>query len=238
MNRIHALMLLWCIFFNPVEQNKLLGKQNLESIFVDIYQTSKWNSNHDESQSGVGSTIRCTKVIRSCLPQILTTLQAQSILDIPCGDFNWMRITDLGNVKYIGADIVPSIIQKNQQTYTTNNRTFLHLDATCNPIPKADIILCRDCLAHLSLKNVLLALKNFKRSGATYLLVSSFSKGTLNRDIVDGEWQPLNFFLPPFNFPTPLLDIDEQSPEVPDLTYKKHLVLWNIQELNLESIVI
>ena len=58
-----------------------------------------------------------------------------------------MQKVKLGNVKYIGVDIVPDIIKDNEQ-YENKNRSFSQLDITRNELPLADLILVRDCLVH------------------------------------------------------------------------------------------
>ena len=40
----------------------------------------------------------------------------------------------------------------------------MHLDATCDQLPKVDTILCRDCLQHLTYEHAKQVLLNFKKS--------------------------------------------------------------------------
>jgi hypothetical protein len=44
------------------------------------------------------------------------------------------------------------------------------LDLVRDPLPRADAVLCRDCLIHLSLEEGRRAPENIRRSGAAYLL--------------------------------------------------------------------
>lgn len=37
---------------------------------------------------------------------MLKKYSIKSILDIPCGDFSWMKKIELDGIEYIGADIV------------------------------------------------------------------------------------------------------------------------------------
>ena len=39
------------------------------------------------------------------------------MLDIPCGDFYWMKEVDLKDIEYIGADIVDELIKKNNDKF-------------------------------------------------------------------------------------------------------------------------
>src|SRR5688572_21428961 len=130
-----------------------------EVIFSEIYERNLWGD--PESASGRGSTLRRTTVIRRVLPALLSDLGAKSLLDAPCGDFNWMRYTELGPVTYIGADVVPSLVARNEQRFGSHGRKFVILDITKSEIPTVSVILCRDCFAHLSFRNIRSAVANF-----------------------------------------------------------------------------
>ena len=54
--------------------------------------------------------------------------EIKSILDIPCGDFNWFQKINLNKLRYIGADIVKEIVKSNLKKYKTDNINFLELD--------------------------------------------------------------------------------------------------------------
>jgi hypothetical protein len=185
-----------------------------------------WGS--EESRSGEGSELKQTEIIRQELPRLVATYRLQSMLDIPCGDFNWMQTIDLA-IPYTGADIVEEIVRMNQQKYTHDRRSFLKLNLTCDELPKVDLVLCRDCLFHFSYENVFLALDSIKRSGSTYLLTTTNTGVKQNHDIVTGEFRRLNLQIAPFSLPEPLLLIDENcpNPNIPD----KHLGLWRIADL-------
>jgi hypothetical protein len=61
--------------------------------------------------------MRYTETIRQTLPALLAELRVESMLDLPCGDFNWMKQVELPVSRYIGADIVEPLIAKNQGQY-------------------------------------------------------------------------------------------------------------------------
>ena len=193
------------------------------AVFTEHYRKNGWGCG--ESVSGEGSTVEQTACVRQVLPKIVKDFEIRSMLDIPCGDFNWMRILDLP-VKYIGADIVERIVTTNQQRYSTPLRSFLRLDLTCDKLPLVDLILCRDCLFHFSFAHASKALVNIKRCGARFLLTTTNTRLQQNRDIVTGEWRRLNLQLPPFSLPRPLMLIDEKCPN--PASQDKHLGLWRI----------
>jgi hypothetical protein len=149
------------------------------------------------------------------------------MLDIPCGDFAWMRHVDIGAAKYIGADIIRELILSHERLHTTNNRRFAVLDIVADELPQADLILCRDCLVHFSYRLIRKAVRNIGCSQATYLLTTTFPEHS-NSDIVTGNWRPLNLCRPPFDFPPPIQLINEGHP--PPYA-DKSLGLWQISGL-------
>ena len=87
------------------------GTRYMEGVFSEIYSNNSWGDT--ESVSGPGSSLAQTAVIRRELPILLKKIDAESLLDAPCGDYNWMKYTELNLDKYIGADIVPELIINN-----------------------------------------------------------------------------------------------------------------------------
>jgi SAM-dependent methyltransferase len=196
---------------------------SLTRVFSEIYHTNAWQD--PESVSGRGSTLAKTGVIMSHLPVLLQELNAKTLLDAACGDLNWMRYVQLCSVKYIGIDVVPDLISRNRQLYEDQQRTFAVLDITRDRLPNADIILCRDCLIHLSFRRTAAAIANFKKTTATHLLCTTHTTITENIDCTDGSWRNVNLALPPFNFPAPLRLIVE------DAELGKCLGVWRLEDL-------
>lgn len=197
-----------------------------QQVFSKIYKTNHWGSK--ESVSGAGSTKNITKPILTGLHQVLTTYDINSLLDIPCGDFNWMRGLRLDNRQYIGADIVAELIEKNK-IYTKDNIKFMCLDITSDSLPKVDLVFTRDCFVHLKLKDIKQALNNIVASNpSSYLMMTNFSSERKNSDIpVTGIWRKLNFQAEPFNFPTPLMSIFENNSK----DSQQQLALWKISDI-------
>jgi SAM-dependent methyltransferase len=179
-----------------------------ENNFEEIYKHNFWQNK--ESLSGYGSSVKNTGKIRAALPKLWEKYGINSFLDAPCGDFNWMNQVDKSEIEYIGCDIVHSIIEKNQQSYTTENVRFYHLDLTTDDLPKADMIMCRDCFQHISYENIHKILANFKRSGAKYLLLTTYPATRKNWDtIIDGDYRPLNISIAPFHLTNHIETIKE-----------------------------
>ena len=211
------------------ERAEELAKLALWERFERIYSTNLWSD--PESRSGVGSRLDSTRVLRAELPMALRQLEARVLLDVPCGDFTWMEHVDLTGIEYIGGDIVPSIVEQNQRLYASESRRFARLDLTRDLLPSADVLLCRDCLVHLSYANIRAVLANIARSNIRFLLMTSFPGRRDNYDVADGDWRTLDFQAPPFSFPEPCLAIVENCEEEDGSYADKSLLAWRAQDV-------
>lgn len=180
----------------------------LTARFKEIFDANLWQSK--ESVSGSGSELASTETLRSELPFVFLKYGIKSMLDIPCGDFNWMKEVNLKGIDYIGADIVPDIVEINKTKFPKTK--FRILDLTTDILPQVDLIFVRDCLGHLSNANLDKAIKNIIRSKSKYLLVTSFTKQTANPDIPDGSWKPINLMVAPY-YLKPIYLINENCKE-------------------------
>ncbi len=206
-----------------------LTDNSIEDRFNYIYRTNHWRGK--KSISGQGSELSQTKTIRENLPEIFVKYKIQSMLDLPCGDFNWMENISLNLSSYIGGDIVQEIIDSNNRNYSNEIRSFVKLDITKDPLPKVDLIFCRDCFVHLSNDDILKAIENIKKSQAKLFMTTTFTACRSNEDIVTGDWRILNLMKKPFNFPKATLILNENCTEGDGTYADKSLGLWKINDL-------
>lgn len=193
-------------------------------IFLDIYNTNFWRD--QESRSGTGSSIIKTRRLADNLPELFKQFDIKSILDLPCGDYNWMRIVDLTTIDYTGADLVPEIVKDNRIKYPEVN--FIELDIIDGEIPYADLVLIRDCLVHFPNQLVFKSLYNICLSDCKYVLTTTFPEHLNTIDIEMGKWRPLNLEAEPFNLPKPRFIINEGL--VGD-AYDKSMALWTVEDI-------
>jgi len=200
--------------------------------FSHIYRKNLWTGS--ESRSGPGSSLKETEQVRSLLPPLLKKYGIKTFVDIPCGDWNWMKTidwSDVGVERYFGGDIVSEIIDENKKRFGSDRCEFAPIDLTESPLPPGDLLLCRDCLVHLPYENIEKFLRNLHRSGIRYLLTTTFTNRPSNRDIKIGDWRPLNLESAPFCFPKPLEIIVENSTERQGKDSDKSLGLWEVATL-------
>ncbi|HYO83620.1 MAG TPA: class I SAM-dependent methyltransferase [Bryobacteraceae bacterium] len=201
---------------------------DIPKIFTEIYAANTWGD--AESRSGPGSSVFRTRLVRPALTRLFRELGIHSVLDLGCGDFNWMRLTDMDGVHYTGVDVVPEIVKSNVEQYSSAWRMFLCLNMVDAPLPPVDLILCRDALVHLSFADIFSALRHIRSSGARYLLTTTFDDVTENTDIETGGWRTLNVQLPPLSFPPPVGKLWD-GPRADGTYADKMLALYQVADL-------
>lgn len=206
-----------------------LRNSTAEEVFTDIFRGNRWGG--IESVSGEGSNLLQTRVVREALPSVLRQFSLHSMLDIPCGDFHWMKHVDLQGVDYTGADIVPDLIARNAQQHEAPQVHFRKLNLLEDKLPEVDLVFCRDCLVHLSFADTFTGLRNICDSGSRYLLTTTFPSRQTNADIVTGMWRTINLEAPPFSLPPPLMLINEECTESDGEFRDKSLGLWKVADI-------
>jgi hypothetical protein len=206
-----------------------LQSRNTEEVFTEIFQANRWGGKH--SVSGTGSDSMQTGRITRELPIIISDLNVSTMLDIPCGDFYWMRNVDMSEVDYIGADIVKELIRRNEEEYKSDRVRFQQMNLISDKLPRVDLIFCRDCLVHLSFADIFLALHNMCESQSKYLLTTTFTARKSNRDIATGQWRVLNLEVAPLMLPEPERIVNEGCTEEGIAFADKALGLWRIADI-------
>ena len=215
-------------YYNNFSQTKF-SKHNIKERFEIIYNENYWESS--ESRSGIGSEIKNTKILLQGLQDIIEKYDIKSIVDVPCGDFNWMRKLNMKNINYTGLDIVQKAIDENNKKYKKNNVNFYFSDITSSELPKGDLMFVRDCLVHFSFKDIKKSIFRIKQSKSKYLMTTSFVNLQTNSDILTANWRPINLEKKPFNFPEPIIAINEECEEMDGIYSDKCICLWEIEKL-------
>ncbi len=169
---------------------------SLSDIFIDIYRRDTWGGG-----SGPGSTPENTKPYRLFLQSFIREKKISSVVDLGCGDWQFSRLIDWTGVNYLGVDFVPAVVKANQEKFGREGVRFIQGDILAAAIPPADLLIIKDVLQHLSIKNIqefLPKLKSFQ-----YVLITNCvrPKEKLNSEIAGGGFRPLDLGLPPFSIP-------------------------------------
>jgi hypothetical protein len=148
-------------------------KKSTKKVFTQIYEKNKWGKSKDNIYfSGPGSAQG--KIITPYVKFIASFLSTYSrkpvIVDLGCGDFEIGKNFVPLSSKYIGVDIVETLIERNKKIYSSDDRVeFFCLDIISDDLPKGEICLVRQVLQHLSNEQILSVLKKLDQYRVTFI---------------------------------------------------------------------
>ncbi len=187
-----------------------MTKTNFEAAakFVEFGLQEKQHGRR-ESASGPGSSLEATAEAQTFLEAILAQYAVTSILDLGCGDWNWMShvalVTPQGQaINYLGFEANAELVSQLNETYGNANRRFELKDIVTENYPRVDLIIVRDVLFHLPTELVLRVIEK-AQSSSHLLLTTTYPDETQQPDIK--EYLPIpgwgfrrvNMDLEPFN---------------------------------------
>lgn len=164
--------------------------------FETIYENKLWGDG--ESLSGTGSYYNYNEKYIKFLEEFFINKNIKSVVEIGCGDWNFSKHINFGDIKYDGYDIVKSVIDSNNNNYKTDKINFHYYKDNNFIFPKADLLICKDVLQHLSfntMSNIINQLSKYKYC----LITNDFDSDTINTDIVDAEHRALDIRKEPLN---------------------------------------
>ncbi|WP_420553114.1 class I SAM-dependent methyltransferase [Tenacibaculum aiptasiae] len=180
-----------------------------KDAMVQVYEKNLWGGNTSEFYSGDGShDINIVKPYIEIVTSFLNSFKnGLTVCDLGCGDFNVGKQLVKHTKKYVGVDIVPSLITYNKEKFKEENLEFYCLDIAEEELPIADCLMIRQVLQHLSnaeVQKIVAKLSAFKY----IILTEHLPKGDFepNKDIISGQGirlkkkSGLNLLAPPFNF--------------------------------------
>jgi hypothetical protein len=192
--------------------NRIFSSNEIAERFKMIYEYNYWDST--ESVSGEGSTLKATQNLRKDLSKFIVDYKIKTIVDVPCGDYNWMRdVVATHNLKYIGIDIVGDLINRNNQRFASRSVEFIEMDCTKDRIPSGQLVFCRDLMFHLSYHDCRRFLLNLAKSEFEYFATTSHHPSELfsNTNIETGDFRKIDLFSCPFNFPKNIVAVLNDS---------------------------
>ncbi len=197
--------------------------------FAAIYRKRIWQN--PESASGFGSTLEATRSLREGLNALLAREAVTSVLDAPCGDFNWQQDLVFGG-QYLGLEIVPELVDANCADYASDHRQFRVADIVHDTLPGADLVLCRECLNHLPLTDADRAIEHLSAAAGRFLLLTHYPCCDHNAEQeASFRYRHLNLTLPPFNLRSPDEFIDESAFEM-----GKQVAIWRMDGRSLRTV--
>ncbi len=165
-----------------------------QKVFSNIYRDNIWGKG-----SGVGSLPEYTAAYRSLVQTFLRDNKIQSVVDFGCGDWQFSKLIDWGEIDYQGFDVVESVILENQRAFGRKNIRFQVLNDS-SALPPADLLICKDVLQHLPIDDIKHYLAVFRRLYRHMLITNDvYPDRTTNTEIEHGAWRGIRLDRRPFN---------------------------------------
>lgn len=200
-----------------VEQRLLEGLnkgRSSEQIFTRIYEKKSWSAEGGKFNSGLGSTK--LSVVDPYVELVFTEVDkagahGSTFVDLGCGDFEvGVRLRELAG-RYVGVDVVRSLIARNSSLYGRADTEFVQGDIVSDDIPDGRVCFIRQVLQHLSNDQIAIVLDKLKKFELVFITEhqpSDSSRGIKNVDKAPGGgirlYRGSGVYLdqPPFNIPS------------------------------------
>ena len=149
------------------------------------------------SGSGPGSGEEYTRAYRKFIEKFLQDHHIRTVLDYGCGDWQFSKLINWGDVNYYGIDDVFELIDRLQKEHSTATRKFVH---SLDGVLPVDLVIIKDVVQHLPNAEILQIAKSLKE--CKYLLwVNDIHENATNQDCHRGGYRHLNLKAAPFNLP-------------------------------------
>jgi len=166
------------------------GNSNFEAAraFVE-FGLQEQSAGRRESASGPGSSRAAAAPTLALLQRLLRQYEITSVLDLGCGDWNWMqdlRLPQAGTdrqIRYLGWDASPELVDSlNSHHGQPGLIDFEVKDITTEPLPEVDLVIARDVLFHLPISQAEAVVTQVRRR-ARYFLSTAYLGELENQDI-------------------------------------------------------
>lgn len=168
---------------------------SISEKFNKIYSENWWGQYRDGTALDFdsGFTSYVDDIVNEYIQAIKKILnenrEIQNVVDIGCGDFNvGSKIAPLFS-RYVGIDVVESLIERNKKNFQTKSISFECKDITTDNLPITDLICVRQVLQHLSNSDIHKFLNNINGKCKFLLITETMHKSwrfRANKDIKTG----------------------------------------------------
>ena len=134
--------------------------ESVSAIFETIYRSDTWTLG-----SGPGSLPTANAPLIEFLQKFIQKNRIARFVDFGCGDWQFMSAVDLGNVNYLGVDVVESVLVENRSRHQRSNVSFARTPDDLADLPEGDLIRSRMCS---SISRMRTLPKHFIRRGENF----------------------------------------------------------------------
>ena len=216
-----------------MENKKTNFSQAREYVEFGLREKSKGNR---ESASGPGSFLSAAAPTLSLLRKVIDDHDISSILDLGCGDWNWMQHLELRQkttgspVTYEGWDANEKLIEGLNTHYGIVDQVDFKLrDLVTDTMPPSDLIIIRDVLFHMPVDLAQATIANIKAT-SRYMIATTFL-GVRDNIGPEKAWgfYNINLMIKPFKLNNYLLEA-HREPECSWNGFPRFVCLFDFGE--------
>jgi len=171
----------------------------------------------EESLCGGGSWKNQAGDAQDFIQGAINKHRFETIIDLGCGDWNWMEEVDFKGAQYLGIDCDEQMIQENSSKYGSDQIRFQVGDIFSIDLPEVDLVICRDVLFHVRQELSSSLIEKLKTRDRLFFLSTSFNQQPTNQEprqyckIDDWGFYRINLLQDPFNLQEKLIDHREEE---------------------------
>jgi SAM-dependent methyltransferase len=233
--------------FSNLRPNSSFAGYCRRKTFQIVYRDKLWGTDSKSPFfSGIGSHSESVAVYVDAMAAIITTevkdlQRPATIVDLGCGDFSvGARLVErLPAVQYVGCDVVPELIEHNNERYGRKRVQFRTIDIVSENLPDGDICLVRQVFQHLPNRDIGCVLSKLRKYRAVIVTEGqpTVRVGRVNPDKpsnadVRFDWRTgrgrgVELDQPPWN-----LTIDEVCRSVGEAYVKEVIITYRVRAWN------
>jgi len=154
-----------------------------KSVFTHIYENRIWGEGSlSNPLSGSGSNPDNAKPYVDFVKEITLSYELTSVLDVGHGDWAMWRDYKFDGIKYIGVDVATGISRRMTEKYGNKSKIFIQIEKEAK-LPDAELLICKDVLQHLSLKDMEPFLSQITKFPYLILCNAIYLKMPISREI-------------------------------------------------------
>ena len=171
----------------------------MSDVFTDLYAPgSMWGDG-----SGGGPDPQNAAAYVAFLYGFLAGLKPATVLDIGCGDGRIAGAINWQGAHYIGIDVAQPALDLfrrwSGKMETAGSVEYWQADALVDPLPDADLVICREVLQHIPKSDARRIIERLR--WYPQILHCSALTNRINGDVVTGWCRGVDLSLPPFSLP-------------------------------------
>jgi len=132
-------------------------------VLLQVSRDATWEGDAPGLRAGGGVTSRRAAVYASSVLAFAREHGVRNIVDLGCGDFTVGARLVEGGLGYVGVDIVPDLVARNERLFGRDGVRFVCRDIIADELPDGDLCLVRQVLQHLSNAQIEGVLRNVER---------------------------------------------------------------------------